>query len=128
MKRVKNCRYFRVTALAPSASAGVEKFVVPSPPAFKTTNLFEKSSPPVSKPIGGIRMSFTSEVMILPKDAPMITPTARSMALPLTANSLNSFNMSLTQSSNDDVDELFGDNNHSPNRLPGDPVLNFQVR
>src|SRR5689334_19127969 len=91
-------------------------------------NLFEKSSPPVSKPIGGIRISFTSEVMMLPKAAPMMTPTARSIALPLTANSLNSFNISLTQSSNDDVDELFWNDNHFANRLPGEPVLDFGVR
>jgi hypothetical protein len=32
----------------------------------------------------------TIESTILPKAPPMITPTARSMALPLTANSLNS--------------------------------------
>src|SRR5213080_522017 len=32
----------------------------PSTPAFRTTNLFEKSRPPVTKPIGGMRTSFTS--------------------------------------------------------------------
>ena len=56
-------------------------------------NLFEKSSPPVSNPIGGMMMSLTSELTIPPKAAPMITPTARSIALPLIANSLNSFNI-----------------------------------
>src|SRR5882672_8029392 len=101
---------------------------MPSAPAFRTRNLFEKSSPPVTKPIGGIRISFTSEVTILPKAAPMMTPTARSIALPLTANSLNSFHMWLISSDDDDVDQLFWNDNHFANRLPGDPVLNFRVR
>src|ERR1700737_922761 len=35
--------------------------------------------------------SSTIELTIFPKAAPMMTPTARSTALPLTANSLNSF-------------------------------------
>src|SRR5213079_914257 len=99
---------------------------MPSAPAFRTRNLLEKSSPPVSKPIGGIRISFTSEVMILPNAAPMMTPTARSMALPLIANSLNSFHMFLIPSNDNDVDQLFGNNNHFANRLTRDPVLNFR--
>src|SRR5438874_7078670 len=56
-------------------------------------NLLEKSRPPVSKPTGGMRMSLTSELMIPPKAAPIITPTARSTAFPLIANSLNSFHI-----------------------------------
>src|SRR4029077_10614178 len=35
--------------------------------------------------------SFTNEEMTEPKAAPIMTPTARSTALPFTANSLNSF-------------------------------------
>ncbi|MCY1374028.1 hypothetical protein D9M69_613400 [compost metagenome] len=35
-------------------------------------------------------MSSTIDVTILPNAPPMITPTAKSMTLPLTANSLNS--------------------------------------
>src|SRR6187401_3581475 len=101
---------------------------MPSAPAFKTRNLFEKSSPPVSKPIGGIRMSFTRDVTMLPKAAPMMTPTARSMALPLTANSLNSFHMSFTESGDDDIDELFWNDNHIANRLAGDSLLDLRVR
>src|SRR5260370_14194793 len=101
---------------------------MPSAPAFRTRNLFEKSSPPVTKPIGGIRISFTSDVTILPKAAPMMTPTARSMALPLTANSLNSFHMWLISSDDDDVDQLFWNDNHLANGLTGDSVLNFRVR
>src|SRR5262249_49066822 len=42
---------------------------------------------------GGMSTSFTSESTILPKAAPMITPTARSKALPFIANSLNSLSM-----------------------------------
>jgi hypothetical protein len=53
-------------------------------------NLFEKSNPPVSMLIGGMTTSFTNEVTIAPNAAPMITPTARSTALPLIANVLNS--------------------------------------
>ncbi len=37
-------------------------------------------------------MSATSELTMAPKAAPMITPTARSTTLPLTANSRNSLN------------------------------------
>src|SRR6478752_6715946 len=97
---------------------------MPSAPAFKTTNLFEKSRPPVTKPIGGIRISFTSEVMILPNAAPMMTPTARSMALPLTANSLNSFHMWLISSDDDDVYQLFWNSNYAAHYVVGDSVSN----
>ena len=41
----------------------------------------------------GITTSLTSESTILPNAAPMMMPTARSITLPLTANSRNSFNM-----------------------------------
>jgi hypothetical protein len=58
--------------------------------------LVEKSSPPVRRLTGGMTMSLTSELMIEPNAAPIITPTARSIALPLTANSLNSFQISFT--------------------------------
>src|SRR5258705_10757652 len=95
---------------------------MPSAPAFRRRNLFEKSSPPVTKPIGGIRISFTSEVMILPKAAPMMTPTARSMALPLTANSLNSFHMWRISSDDDDGDQLFQHSNYAVHCVVGDSV------
>src|SRR6266478_1336216 len=95
---------------------------MPSAPAFRTRNLFEKSSPPVTKPIGGIRISFTSDVTILPNAAPMMTPTARSMALPLTANSLNSFHMWLISSDDDDVDQLFWNDNHAVHCVVGDSI------
>ena len=41
----------------------------------------------------GMIRSFTAESTIFPNAAPMITPTAKSMTLPLTAKALNSFNM-----------------------------------
>src|SRR5437763_16878853 len=102
--------------------------VVPATAALRTTHLFEKSSAPVTKAIGGMRTSFTSELTIPPNAAPMITPTARSMALPLIANSLNSFHMWLIPSDDDDVDQLSWNDNHFANRLTSNPVLNFRVR
>src|SRR5437764_13649553 len=56
-------------------------------------NQLLKSSPPISRPTTGMMRSFTSESTILPKAVPMITPTARSTTLPLTANSRNSLTM-----------------------------------
>jgi hypothetical protein len=41
-------------------------------------------------------MSWTSEVTIAPKAAPMITPTARSTTLPRIANFLNSSSMNVS--------------------------------
>jgi len=41
----------------------------------------------------GITMSFTKESTIFPNAPPIMTPTARSMTLPLTAKALNSFMM-----------------------------------
>ncbi|MNG04130.1 hypothetical protein D3C84_872410 [compost metagenome] len=49
-----------------------------------------KSTPPISKPIGGMITSPTNDVTILPKAAPMMIPTAMSITLPLTAKALNS--------------------------------------
>src|SRR5436190_15931594 len=50
----------------------------------------EKSNPPKIAPMIGMMRSFTSESTILPKAAPMMTPTARSITLPLTAKERNS--------------------------------------
>ncbi|KAG0747405.1 hypothetical protein G6F24_015551 [Rhizopus arrhizus] len=50
----------------------------------------EKSTLPISRPSGGMMIFSTSAVTILPKAAPITTPTARSMTLPRIANSLNS--------------------------------------
>src|SRR5262249_58027559 len=44
-------------------------------------------------PMTGVRMSPTSELTMAPKAAPMITPIARSTALPRNANFLNSSSM-----------------------------------
>src|SRR5438874_3915320 len=55
--------------------------------------------PPTMTPITGMTMSATSDEMILPKAAPMITATARSTTLPLTANSRNSFSQPVMGSS-----------------------------
>src|SRR5947208_2868589 len=49
------------------------------------TNQLLKSSPPMRRPTTGMIRSFTSESTILPKAAPMITPTARSTTLPLSS-------------------------------------------
>src|SRR6266487_2051248 len=95
------------------ASAEVLNAVLPSFAALSTMNLFEKSRPPVSRPIGGMMMSLTKEVIMEPKAAPMMTPTARSIALPLTANSLNSFHIRRGLRIQHDVDKLFGDD-HDP--------------
>src|SRR6266478_2797065 len=53
---------------------------------------------PMTLPIGGMMMSLTTEVTILPKAPPMITPTARSTTLPRIANSLNSLIIPMTVS------------------------------
>lgn len=44
----------------------------------------------VSTPISGMKMSLTSDVVIVPNAAPMITPTAMSMTFPRMANALKS--------------------------------------
>jgi hypothetical protein len=49
-----------------------------------------KLTPPINLPIGGIRMSATSDDTILPNAAPITTPTARSTTLPRMAKALNS--------------------------------------
>src|SRR6185295_11300252 len=54
---------------------------------------FWKSTPPRSSPIGGMRMSLTNEVTILPKAPPMITATARSITFPRATKSLNSLSI-----------------------------------
>src|SRR3954469_12874124 len=45
----------------------------------------------MAMPIGGMTISFTSDVTILPNAAPIIRPTARSTTFPRAANSRNSF-------------------------------------
>src|SRR5436305_14095240 len=62
------------------------------------TKLFVKSRPPKTAPTSGMIMSLTRESTILPKAAPMITPTARSTTFPFSAKSRNSLanDMSVT--------------------------------
>src|SRR5262245_59938655 len=43
--------------------------------------------------MGGIKISLTKDVTILPNAPPMMTATARSRTLPRTTKSLNSFNI-----------------------------------
>ena len=57
---------------------------------FNTINKLEKSILPRTKPITGMKILLTSDETILPKAAPIIIPTARSITFPLKANSLNS--------------------------------------
>src|SRR6185436_16350619 len=47
------------------------------------------------RPITGMMMSLTSESTILPNAAPMMTATARSITLPLTAKSRNSLSIDM---------------------------------
>src|SRR5690242_11840798 len=75
-----------VTSLAALAAASVSTARSP----FSTTKKLAKSTPPRARPMGGIRTSLTSELTIPVKEAPMITPTAKSTTLPRTANFLNS--------------------------------------
>src|SRR5579884_457901 len=53
----------------------------------------EKSTLPIMRPIGGIRISFTNELTIRPKAAPRMIPTPMSRTLPRMANSLNSLSI-----------------------------------
>ena len=59
-----------------------------------TTKRFVKSIlPPKRVEMRGMTMSFTKESTIFPNAPPIMTPTARSMTLPLTAKALNYFMM-----------------------------------
>src|SRR4051794_13686405 len=67
--------------------------------------------------MGGMMMSSTSEVTILPKAAPMMTPIARSRTLPRTASSLNS--LSIARSSLvDSGGLLYAARHHEPPPRP----------
>jgi hypothetical protein len=78
-----------IGAPAASASATLPKLE----PIVRFTNKLLKSTLPISKPIGGMMTSLTSDVTILPNAAPMMMPMAMSMTLPRIANSLNSFSI-----------------------------------
>src|SRR5471032_511496 len=75
-----------VTSLAALAAAKVSTAWSP----LSTRKKLAKSTPPSAKPIGGMMTSLTSELTMPVKEAPMITPTARSTTVPRTANFLNS--------------------------------------
>jgi hypothetical protein len=77
--------YFKITSPAASASTRV----LPGSPVRFQYKLV-KSILPVIKPSGGIMIPFTRISTISLNAAPMTTPIASSMALPLMAKSLNS--------------------------------------
>jgi hypothetical protein len=53
----------------------------------------EKSTLPSARPIGGMMISATSEVTILPNATPIMMPTALSRTFPRIAKALNSFSI-----------------------------------
>ena len=57
---------------------------------FQQSVQVAKSTPPNSKPMGGMMTSETSDLMMAPKAEPMMMPIAMSITLPLAMNSLNS--------------------------------------
>src|SRR5262245_40561723 len=59
----------------------------------RSKNRFEKSTPRVARPIGGMITSFTSEFTTVVNAAPMMMPTAMSSTLPRAMNFLNSFSI-----------------------------------
>ncbi len=61
----------------------------------------------MTAPITGMKMSWTAELTIAPKAAPMITPTARSTTFPRSANFLNS--SSIPESSSPDTAKVGAD-------------------
>ena len=65
-----------------------ERIVAAAP--FSVMKMLQKSTPPVTTPIGGMMMSSTSDLTMVEKAAPMMMPTAMSTTLPRSANSLNS--------------------------------------
>ena len=82
----------------PITTAGISLPAASSVASFSVHAHLEKSIPPMARPIGGMITFSTSEVTILPKAAPITTPTARSTTLPRMANSLNSLIIPMTHS------------------------------
>ena len=70
-RAVGNDRQTGVTRFGERRSGVLERF----------RNRLEKSTRPSRRPMGGIRMSLTNDVTILPKAAPMMIPTAMSRTL-----------------------------------------------
>src|SRR5207302_6789357 len=77
-------------------------------------------------PNGGMRRSSTMELTIFPNAAPMMTPTARSTALPFTANSLNSFHIESSSSYGDDVDKLVRHDHDLQDLFAGEQFLHLR--
>ena len=80
---------------APYWMATISSTLVAGLSALSTRFMWEKSTPLISRPIGGMTTSSTSPVTILPKAPPMMTPTARSTTLPRAMNSRNSLRMDM---------------------------------
>src|SRR5262249_21794980 len=69
-------------------------------PTLKLSGVTVHASHPVcgvTAPTMGMTMSSTAALTTSPNSAPMTTATARSMTLPLSANSLNSFHSAMTR-------------------------------
>ena len=77
----------------PIATAGTASPAALTVASFRMMAHLEKSTPPMSRPIGGMMILSTNAVTILPKAAPITTATARSITLPFAMNSLNSLAM-----------------------------------
>src|SRR5712671_4631841 len=78
---------------APAALASASDLY--SPPV-RLMYLSAKFTLPIALPMGGMMMSLTIEVTILPNAPPMMIPTAMSTTLPRIANSLNSLTIPMT--------------------------------
>src|SRR5437016_10055021 len=78
---------------APAALASASDLY--SPPV-RLMYLSAKLTLPIALPMGGMMMSLTIEVTILPNAPPMMIPTAMSTTLPRIANSLNSLTIPMT--------------------------------
>src|SRR5262249_36548524 len=76
---------FKVTAPAFCASASVA-----SDGPFSVTNMLVKSMPPTSRPMSGVKMSFTRLFTTAVKATPIMIPTAKSTTLPRMMKALNS--------------------------------------
>ena len=102
--------------------------VIPSPPAFKTINLFEKSSPPVIKPIGGIKSIFNERSNDTSEGCTDDDADREVYGVTFDGEFLKFLPHVVHLISDDDIDELFRNDNHIADRLTGDPILNFWVR
>src|SRR6267154_5499503 len=85
MTALKKTPIFKVTAPAFCASARVG-----SDGPFNVTKMLVKSMPPTSRPISGVKMSFTRLLTTAVKATPIMMPTARSITLPRMMKARNS--------------------------------------